>query len=219
MATERTIWVRGYDHKSTIPMNITTRTASRSTEEARVMQAVAGRVKVNRLDINSYGSVGDAPGFSTNVDAPMTSISYTAEIPTGSGKGSLTFVFGDPKGLVQSAIAVSWAQPTKVKGSTVAAVQESYSSTPVAVKGLNLIVNDEDVFSNSIRYWRADRDGRLLSRPIDIDEYLRNNQDITTRQTLRFQTPYVLDSFGAFTLDLEEGQSCKFVLLLGANLV
>lgn len=216
MATERTIWVRGYDHKSTIPMNITTRTASRSTEEARVMQAVAGRVKVNRLDINSYGSVGDAQGFSGNVDAPISSISFSANNTKGT-KGR--FVFGDPKGLIAAATAQTFEQPTSVRGSAVAAVQESFSSTPVAVKGLNLIVSDQKVFGNSLMYWRADRDGRIFGRPIAIDEFLRNNQDIATRQTLRFQTPYVLDTFGAFTLDLDDGEGCQFVLLLGANLV
>lgn len=216
MATERTIWVRGYDHKSTIPMNITTRTASRSTEEARVMQAVAGRVKVNRLDINSYGSVGDAQGFSGNVDAPMSSISFSANNSKGSAG---RYIFGDPKGLIAGALQANFEQPSSVRGSSVAAVQESFSSTPVAVKGLNLLVNDEKVFRNSLMYWRADRDGRIYGKPIAIEEFLRNNQDIATRQTLRFQTPYVLDSFGAFTLDLEDGQSCAFVLLLGANLV
>lgn len=192
------------------------KTASQSMEEARVVRELQGRVRLNRTNITSYGSVGEAQGYNDSFNQPITSISF---VLTNSSGGKLTYMIGDPKLLIAGATGTTFTQPTSVRGSAVAAVQESFSSTPVAVAGLNYIVSNPSQYGETLRYWRADRDGRVFGKPINIDEFLRNNQEVATRQTLRFDQPYILDTYGGFALDVDDGVSVTMVLLLGANLV
>lgn len=186
----------------------------RTIQEARVVDTLKPVIRVNRTQITSQGAVANMAGPAGN-NAPLTSITYTM---TNTSGGPLTYVLGDPQGLVAGAANAVWTQPTGVRSGSVAGVQGSYSSCPVSVMGINYIVSNALQFDNAFMYHSADRDGRYSRQPIDITAQLRNNQYIATRQTLRFDADYLLDDLHAFTVLVPDTYQVTISLLTGGNM-
>jgi|GEM_PF-2974531 len=190
------------------------REAPKTVAEARAANNVSTVIRVNKVPISANGALAKAPGPAGN-NAPLSYITYTI----ANGAAALTYVIGDPTGMVQGAFnpAIAWSQPTAVTGGAVAAVQASFMSAPVSIKGINYIVTTAPQYAQTLRYCGADRDGRINGQPVQIMPYLRNNQFITTRQTIMFDEPYGFDEFHAFTLDVLANETVTISLLLDAN--
>lgn len=185
-----------------------------SVQEARAVQAVQREIRVNRTPINSFGAVATMTGR-RSMNSPVNYITYTL---TNASGGPLTYVIGDPFGLVAGAFGATWTQPTSVRGGSVAAVQDSFSTQPVAITGFNYVVNNAAQFTELVRYVGASQDGRIYGEPINIDATLRNNQYVATRQTVQFEQDYALDTDHAFTFAVPDTFSATITLYVGANL-
>ena len=184
-----------------------------TARESKAAQDVSTVVRVNRVPISTNAAVARMPGPSGN-SSPLSAITYIMTNGTG---GTLTYVMGDPTGLIAGAFGAAWTQPSSVKNGAVAAIQTSFASSPIAIKGLNYVVSDATQYSNALMYRTADRDGRLSGQPINIDAVLRNTQYIATRQTIDFEEPYGMHEFGCFTLAVAAGVTVTMTLFPAAN--
>lgn len=194
-------------------MRIESTNAMSAARQAQVAQTLEGRIRATRTPIQSFGSVVKATGARGLASKAPSSISYTLTNGTG---GLLTYVMGDPKGLVAAAFGVTWTQPSASRGTTVAAVQGSYDSNPVSVRGMNITVSAQSQWSNLFRYNYGDVNGMLGGYPINFDEYTRPTNYISTELVLDFgDDPFVLDLNNCFTMAISGGQSATVTLMLG----
>ena len=182
-------------------------------QDARAVRQLSTDTRINRVPISPFGAVARVTG-PVGISAPLSSITWTLSNASG---GPLTYVIGDPTLLVAGAHGGTWTQPTAVNNGSVAGVQSSFSSLPVTVAGLNYTVTSATQYGQSLMYRYADRDGRYGGQPIDIEAILRNSQYISTRQTLMFESEYLLDDLHCFTLTVLDGEVVTLSLLLGAN--
>lgn len=175
-----------------------------------------GRVVRNTTRQTSFGAVATAAGAPIGQSRAPSSITYTL---TNGGGVPLTYVIGDPKFVVAGAFGVVWTQPSAVQGQVVAAVQQSYDSNPVSVKGWNLKATDVAVLAGAFRYLYGDVNGASSAFPINIADYLRNNAQDPTRATLDFSdSPFLLDMNNCFTVVVPAAQALSFTLTLGESL-
>ncbi len=192
---------------------IVTNSQRQAVDRARATQMLNRRVRINETPISTTGAVSTMSG-PKGINAPVSSITYT--IANASGN-PLTYVIGDPNGLVAGTHGATWTQPTGVKFGAVAAIQAGYSVVPVAVKGINYIVSNAAQYDEPLLYRYGGQDGRYGGQPIDITPQLRNDQMISTRQTFKFDTPYLLDEEHCFTVNVPDGVQITLALILGAN--
>lgn len=182
----------------------------------RVASELRGRVVRNTTRQTSFGAVATAAGAPIGQSRAPSSITYTL---TNAGGVPLTYVIGDPKFVVAGAFGVVWTQPSAVQGQVVAAVQESFDSNSVSVKGWNLKATDVTVLAQAFRYLYGDVNGATSGTPINIQDYVRNNAFDPTRVTLDFSdSPYVLDMNHCFTVVVPAAQALSFTLTLGDSL-
>lgn len=188
--------------------------APKTVEQARVVARLTPPPKVRQTPITSFGSVATGRGFVSSVSRMPTSITYVLD--NSAAAVGTTYVLGDPNGLVQGALGVTWTQPTSVQGSTVAAAQESYNTMPVTVAGLNYAATSGAVqFGQLLAFCEADANGFFTQSPININEFLRNDAQNPNLQTCTFQEQYELDANSAFRVAVAAGQIVTMTLLIG----
>lgn len=194
-------------------MKIQPNNALSAARSAQVAATLEGRIRATKTPVQSFGSVQKATGARGLSSKAPSSISYTL---TNGTAGALTYVMGDPKGLVAAAFGVTWTQPSAARGTTVAAIQGSFDSNPVAVRAMNITVSAISQWSNLFRYAYGDVNGMLSAYPLNFDEYTRNTQYVPTELTLDFgDDPFVMDLNNCFTMAISAGQSATFTLMLG----
>lgn len=194
-------------------MKIVNQQQRRAVANARAVNLLARRVRVNEVPISAKGVVA-VMGGPSGINAPITSITYIISNTSGA---AATYAIGDPNGLVAAAHGATWAQPSGAKNSSVAAVQASFGTHPVLVKGLNYIVSNALQYDEPLTYRYGDQNGRYAGDPIDITPQLRNDQYISTRQTFSFEKPYVLDETHCFTLRVPDTYQVTLSLILDAS--
>lgn len=185
-------------------------TNTRGASAAKVANALEPRVRTRTFNHTSHGSVARLPGMGQGTRMP-SAITYTI---TNASGGPLTYVLGEAAGgIIAGAHGVVWNQPTAIRGNNVAAVQDSFKATPVSVGLINYEALTVAQFANPLRFVRGDVNGNYGGDVINIDLARRNNQQVSTLQTLDFSdSPYVLDSFHAFTLVVNDGETVTFTL-------
>lgn len=187
-----------------------------TVKEARNANAVSTVIRVNNQPISNNGAISNLPGPS-GITAPLSSITFNLVNATA---GALTYVIGDPTGMVEGAAApaVPWTKPTSMgSGGSVAGIVSSFQASPISINGLNYIVSNALQYDELPQYHFADRDNRYGRQPINLTAELRNSQFIATRQTLRFAQPYGMDEFHCFTLRVMANTTVSLTLLIGAN--
>lgn len=195
-------------------MTTSGRSGNRSIERARIQQRLAPTPKVRQTPITNFGSVAQARGYQSSTSRMPSSITFTLD--NSAGVAVATYVIGDPNGLVQGALGVTWTQPTTVQGSTVAAVQESFSTMPVLVKGINYASTSGAVqFSQLFAFCEADVNGFFNRSPININEFLRNDAQNPNLQTATFDDPWELDANSGFQIVAGIAQLVTVTLILG----
>lgn len=118
-----------------------------TVKEARDVNAVSTVVRVNQVPISNGGAIANMPG-PQGTNSPLSSITFNLVNATA---GALTYVVGDPWGLVEGAVnpAVPWQKATSLgSGGSVAGVTSTFASSPVSVNGINYIVSNAVQFDN-----------------------------------------------------------------------
>lgn len=188
-----------------------------TVKEARDVNAVSTVVRVNQVPISNGGAIANMPG-PQGTNSPLSSITFNLVNATA---GALTYVVGDPWGLVEGAVnpAVPWQKATSLgSGGSVAGVTSTFASSPVSVNGINYIVSNAVQFDNVPMWHAAGPDNRYYRQPINLTAELRNTQFIATRQTLRFVAePLGFNEFTALTVVVYANTTASITLLVGAN--
>lgn len=188
-----------------------------TVKEARDVNAVSTVVRVNKVPITNGGAIANMPG-PQGANAPVSSITFNLVNATA---GALTYVIGDPFGMVEGAAnpAVPWTKATSMgSGGSVFGITNSFATSPISVNGINYIVSNAVQFDNVPMWNLAGQDNRYMRQPINLTAELRNTQYIATRQTLRFvEEPLAFNEYTALTLAVNANTTVSITLLLGAN--
>lgn len=194
-------------------MNIRTLTASRAVVDKVQAERLAPPVQVSTNPITSFGSVSEARGYSSNSRRMPTSFTVTM---TNATAGALEYVVGDPDGMVAGKTGRTFTQPTAAQSITVAALQNSFRSAAVLIKGINYNTTDGTVqFPQAFRFADADYD-RVSEIDIFSVEAERNTAQNPNLLTLSFKEPFELDWNSAFLLTVAPGESATLTFFIGA---
>lgn len=167
--------------------------ASPGGSRARVAQAareVGTQVQINERTINRFGAV-------SNVGARAGS-SFTIVIDN-TATAEKTYILGDPFGVIEAAIGVSYLKTYSVPGSSAAAWKAS-TQNGYALDGLSYQVDDAAQFSNSLRIVEAQTDGSFASVPINLALAALPTFQNDKLLVFQFANDVVLDSRRAMTL-------------------
>jgi hypothetical protein len=188
-------------------------TAGRAVVDGRQAERLTPPVQVSTTPISSFGSVADMRGFSSNSRRMPSSLIFTI---TNGTAGVLTYVIGDPDGMVAGKLGRTFTQPTSAQGITVAAAQNSLRSAALLITGMNYSTNNGATqFSRTFQFVDADYD---RANVIDIrpTEAERNTAQNPNLLTLNFKEPFELDWNSAFLIDVPNGGTVTLTLFIGA---
>lgn len=200
-------------------MILTTRTYGRGTpiaqaQNQRVREMVRPAPMVRQTGITAFGSVQQAAGFNPNVNRLPSS--FTALITNATG-GTLTYVVGDPAGMVAAQTGIAFTALTGVGSGTVASLNQSFGFAPVLVMGVNYsATSGATQFPLQFRFISADFNGQFDAQPIILNEAIRNTAQNANLLTVQFPTPYRLDWNGCFALTVATGQSVQATFFVEA---
>ena len=188
-------------------------TMTRAVVDGRQAERLAPPVQVSTQGITSFGSVADFRGYSSNSRRMPTSFTVTC---TNATLAAVEYVIGDPDGMVAGKTGRTFTQPTSAQSITVAALQASFRSAAVLVKGINYNTTDGVVqFPQSFRFADADYD-RVSEIDIFSVEAERNTAQNPNLLTLSFKEPFELDWNAAFLITVAPGESATLTFFIGA---
>jgi|688.fasta_scaffold225641_3 hypothetical protein len=188
-------------------------TAGRAVVDGRQAERLTPPVQVSTTPITSFGSVADLRGYSSNSRRMPSSLIVTM---TNATVGTLTYVLGDPDGMVAGKLNRTFTQPTSAQGISVAAVQNSLRSASLLINGMNYSTNNGPVqFAQTFQFVDADYDRANI---IDIQptQAERNTAQNPNLLTLSFKEPYELDWNSAFLINVPAGGTVTLTLFIGA---
>lgn len=172
--------------------------------------SIAPNVEVSETEIQSFGSVSQVTGGSG-------SLSYFSLQLTNSSSNRLTYIIGDPNGIVESAFApaVAYSQPIS-NTISYAAILASLVSGALNITGINYsVTTSANQFNNPFQFVSADIDGSSHSQPVGVALAKRNNQFNANLLTLKFRR-CILDDLHALRLQVDPGESVGLDFFVGA---
>ena len=168
--------------------------------------AVAPEAVTFNQNISQFGSVSE-------LDAGNADFFTLEFVPAGTE--SVTYVIGDPDGIIEAASDQTWEEPTRSGTSTVAAIKAQFNS-PFFIVGINYEVTSAAQFAQKMKLVGGNTSGTFVSKPINVSGAQRNTQYNDKLLTIKFPGGLRFDRFSAMTIKVLPGQSVILTFFVGA---
>ena len=189
-------------------------TSGRGPVTANQADRLAPAIQVRTTGIDSFGSVATQRGYSSN--ARRMPSSFTAVFDNSASVVARVFVVGDSDGMIAGKTGATYIQPTRVQGTSVAALQNSFRSAGVLVSGFNYNTTTGSAqFSQNFQFAEADYD-KLNITDIFSVEAERNTAQNPNLLTIQFKDPFELDWNSAFLVTVDAGEIVTLTAFIGA---